>query len=378
VNRYISFSPHRAGFVNVLMNLEVALSLSQITGRTLIFPPNFWCFSVSKEYGKSHFIDIMKYFDREYIYSNFNCIDFYDVPEFSNLFSAIEKSETEKSLYSYTGNIHNCNLDLKNIIFQNELDEPCLLSDSQCVLYCGDIKDERDFNKFVGRRTKKINLDLMEKFLHFEANLYGTYWYSVYCGGAEERNRLKNKVNRALTYNQKFVDISRKVYDSIGLYNSIHVRRNDFIEDRNNYISDVSTSSKFSSIVRYFFRDDKPIYISTDEKNLSFFDELKKYKTVYFFKDFYSSFDDLTDSIIEQLVCFNSELFYGTHKSTFSKRINIMRGLDGKQACDSIGINQLYSSRSHFDDPLPWTKNNLYWYWDSSSHPQWTYESTTT
>lgn len=374
MTKYISFSPHDAGFVNVVMNLEVALALSEVTKRTLILPPDYWFFSVSKGYGKEHFIDIKKYLNKEYIYSNFNCIDFYDVPEFSEYFSEIEKKETEYHPYSYTGNIHNHISDLKNIIFTDELGEPCILSDAQVVLYCGDIEDKSDFNKFLGRRTSTLNLDMNQKFLHFEWNLYGAYWYNVYPGNANKRNELKKKINSSLLYDQRFAEISDRVYNTIGPYNSIHVRRNDFLEDRSEHLSDVSTSSKFCSVIKYLLKDDNPIYIATDEKDLSFFDELKKYKSLYFFKDFYESYGDLEDSIIEQLVCVNSEIFHGTYKSTYSKRINILRGYQKKQAYDGRGINNLYHQICDYTNPLPWTKQNVYWHWCSSSHPQWTFE----
>lgn len=373
MRKYISFSPHDAGFVNVLMNLEVALSLSEITKRTLIIPPNFWCFSISKEYGKDHFIDMLKVFNKDYIYSNFNCIDFYDVPELSGLFSEIEKKESDIKPYSYTGNIYNVISDLKNISFLNESGEPCVLSDSQVVLHCGTPNNSEDFCNFLGKR-KSLNLECEQKFLHFEWNLYGTYWYSVYPGDSKLRNNLKKKINTALMYHDKFAEISNRVYNTIGSYNSIHVRRNDFLEDRVDHLSDVSTSSKFSSIVKYLLKDDNPIYISTDEKDLNFFEELKKYKTLYFFKDFYDGYDDLESSIIEQLVCANSETFYGTYKSTYSKRINILRGYQNKQTSDGMGINNLYHQICDYTDALPWTNPPVYWYWDSSSHPQWIYE----
>jgi hypothetical protein len=373
MTKYISFSPHDAGFVNVLMNLEVALALSEITGRTLIIPPNFWCFSVSKGYGKDYFVDIIKYLNKEYIYSNFNCIDFYDVPELSESLFKIEKKETETKPYSYTGNISNHIFDLKNITFVNELYEPCVLSDSQTVLYCGDIKNLSDFNNFLSKRNS-MNLDFDEKFIHFEWNLYGTYWYSVYPGDSNKRNKLKKKINTSLMYNKVFDEISNKVHDTIGPYNSIHVRRNDFLEDRAEHLSDVSTSSKFSSIVKYLLKDDKPIYIATDEKDLSFFNELRKYKKIYFFKDFYDCYDEMETSIIEQLICVNSKIFYGTYKSTYSKRINILRGYQNKQTSDGMGINNLYNKICDYTNPLPWTNPQSYWYWCSPSHPQWVFE----
>lgn len=374
MTRYISFTPTDAGFVNVLMNLELALSLSEITGRTLIIPPDFWLFSVSKDFSKKSFVDIFQCIDKKYLYSNFNCIDLYDVPELKDMFGLIEEDVSSCEIrgqrpYSYTSNIQKHISNVRNIDFGSER----VLTDSERVFFCGDVKDLEDFSKFSGKRHG-FNLDFEEKFLHFERNLYGMYWYSIYPGGSFERDELKRKVNKALTYNQNFEDLSKKVYDTIGPYNSVHVRRNDFMEDRQDHVSDISKSLKFSSIVKYLFKDDKPIYISTDEKNLDFFDDLKKFKTVYFYSDFYNIDNQLEALLIEQLVCSNSDLFYGTHMSTYSKRINLIRGYKNKQTSDGMGINNLYYPIQNDPGPLPWTKNKVYWYWYLSSHSQWTYE----
>jgi hypothetical protein len=370
MSKYISFSTHQAGLINILMSLEVALALSEITGRTLIIPPNFWCFDVSEGFGKEHFVDILKFLNKESIYSNFNCIDFYDVPEFSELFSKIEKKETSECIYSYTGNIENCINDLKKITFA----ENCRLADTQIVLFCGQIESDLDFSKFCGKRTEIINLNFDEKFLHFEANLFAQYWYSIYPGNSFKRNQLKQKINSCLLYDSKFLDISKKVYDILGPYDSVHIRRTDFLDLKSEDISSVSTPEKLLFSIKYLFKENKPLYISTDEKDLKFFDKLGTHKNIYFFSDFYDCYQGLDKSIIEQLICVNSELFYGTYQSTYSKRINILRGYQNKQTSDAMGINNLYEPICDYSHPLPWIKHKKYWYWSSSSHPQWTFE----
>lgn len=370
MTKYISFSTHEAGLVNILMNLEVALALSEITGRTLIIPPNFWCFAVSQGLGKDHFVDILKLLNKENIYSNFNCIDFYDVPEFFGLFSKIEKKETLKSSYSYTGNIENYINDLKKIIFK----ENCRLADTQIVLFCGEIENKLDFYKFCGKRTELLNLNFDEKFLHFESNLFSQYWYTVYPGNSFKRNELKQKINSCLLYDSKFLDISKKVYDILGPYDSVHVRRTDFLDLRSEDISSVSTPEKLLFAIKYLFKENRPLYISTDETNLKFFDKLKSYKNIYFFSDFYDHYQGLDQAIIEQLICVNSEIFYGTFKSTYSNRINVLRGYENKQNYDGMGINYLYSPSINFNTAIPWSESNNFLYWYSLSYPQWVLE----
>lgn len=370
MTKYISFSTHQAGLINILMNLEVALALSEITGRTLIIPPNFWCFDVSEGLGKEHFVDILKFLNKESIYSNFNCIDFYDVPEFLELFSKIEKKETPECLYSYTGNIENCINDLKKITFA----ENYRLADTQIVLFCGQIENSLDFSKFCGKRTEIINLNFTEKFLHFEANLFSQYWYSIYPGNSFKRNQLKQKINSCLLYDSKFLDISKKVYDILGPYDSVHIRRTDFLDLRSEDILSVSTPEKLLFSIKYLFKENRPLYISTDEKDLKFFDKLKTHKNIYFFSDFYNCYHGLDKAIIEQLICVNSKIFYGTYKSTYSNRINVLRGYENKQNYDGMGINYLYSPLVNFDNPIPWSESNKFLYWYSLSYPQWCLE----
>ena len=85
--------------------------------------------------------------------------------------------------------------------------------------------------------------------------------------------------------------------------------------------------------------------------------------------DFFES--KLNRSVLEQIICAQADNFFGTYYSTFSKRINIMRGLEGRQAADHLGINMLQSNEN-LTHVFPWRKmQDQSWYWNQSSHPQW-------
>ena len=103
--------------------------------------------------------------------------------------------------------------------------------------------DTKDFRDFCHDRTV-MELDCDEQFMHFENNLFGHFWYHVYPGGENLRNILKDKINRVMRYNQKFYYYADVVKQQLGEYNSIHVRRNDFLEARKDDIACMNAPEK--------------------------------------------------------------------------------------------------------------------------------------
>ena len=104
--RYLSFSPYFSGLSNIIMSYEILLSIAYITKRKVILPPDVWmlfhskCYN-QKDWKKEDYVDIWEILDKDVITREFDCIDFYDVPEFQGKF---EQLESERS---YTGNISN-------------------------------------------------------------------------------------------------------------------------------------------------------------------------------------------------------------------------------------------------------------------------------
>ena len=75
----------------------------------------------------------------------------------------------------------------------------------------------------------------------------------------------------------------------------------------------------------------KVLYISTDEKNLSFFQPFRQQFHVVFLKDFihkilHDKFNRNHIGMIEQVICANAHTFIGTPLSTFTGYITRMRG----------------------------------------------------
>lgn len=369
--RYISFSPYFSGLVNIIMSYEMFLAIAAITKRKVILPPDCWMLFLSASQEKEDWIDFWEIFDKNVLLEEFDCIEHDDVPEFQEI---LDDMEGERS---YTENIGECDLDLAEIFF-----ESTTVSDEHTVFVNEEI-DTKDFRDFCHDRTV-MELDCDEQFMHFENNLFGHFWYHVYPGGENLRNKLKDKINRVLRYHQKFYYYADVVKQQLGEFNSIHVRRNDFLEAREDDIACMNAPEKIVEMVERLPFNDKalPLYIATDEQDRSFFDLLAEKYDVYFYEDFDYEFDDefedddLHIAVLEQTICSQSENFFGTYLSTFSKRINIMRGLEGRQAEDHLGINHLPEAPDeNLDDVFPWRKmpDNT-WQWNSSSHLQWMHE----
>ena len=372
-DKYISFSPYYSGLANVIMCYELAFAISHITGRTLIVPPN--CFlTFMAENDRKTFIDIWKIFDRDYVNKNCNCVDFHQVPEFQ------EKYHLFGDIKSYTNGISEVIDDVTEIKFiseSNPSENNCPLNESHQVIISSEYSDD-DFADFCQDR-KVLDLSKIEsKFIHFEGNLFGHYWYHVYPGNFEQRNAMKEKINTIFKYNSIFEDICSFVSSSIGNYNSAHIRRNDFLHCRKNEIETISSDLKVLNSLKQYFDVSVPLYIATDEKNKDFFNLVKNEFRVYFFDDIAKllpyDINELEKTIIEQIICAKSSRFYGTFYSTYSSRINIIRGINGMQAEDYMGLNYIGDI---INDSLvnPWKyKENRRWGWWDSSHPQWKVE----
>ena len=367
--RYLSFSPYFSGLSNIIMSYEILLSIAYITKRKVILPPDVWmlfhskCYN-QKDWKKEDYVDIWEILDKDVITREFDCIDFYDVPEFQGKF---EQMETERS---YTGN-------LGGVIDGSDIS--CYYShrmktiDPDQIVFTGDDNiDKGDFDHFCqGRKSINLN-DYTKKFLHFENNLFGHYWYMIYPGNAIERNILKDKINTCFRYKNKFYELSKKVKERIGDYNSVHVRRNDFkiCHAERLVPSDLLLDKLYS-----FFESSKPLYIATDEKDLSFFDPVREKYDIYFYQYFDFNTTALETDVMDQVICADSDIFIGTYLSTYTKRINVMRGIDGKQADDDIGINHMLEPKDRISKDIvnPW-KVKPHWWWNDSSHPQFKYE----
>jgi len=365
--KYLAFTPYRSGLGNVIMSYECALAFAYITKRKLILPPKFYLTHITP-YPKKNFAPIWDIFNEKVTKEEFDIVDFYDHEEFKGNYRRLETDRSwfenlpkfSEDCYEWIAPDRQYNLTSSNLCFVNNADQ---------------YKDSEDFKKFLYERVV-IDLDRPEKYLLFESNLFQNFWYMIYPGGPAERNKLKDKVNRVMRYQQKYYHMFHNtIMSKIGPYNAVHVRRNDFFVQFSYSIQSVDDGQKLASQLERVFDTGKPLYIATDEKDLSFFDPVRKlYPKIYFNADLGDQYSKLEQAILDQIICTRAEEFYGIQNSTFSRRINVMRGLEGRVARDNMGINNL-------DNPwveegfFPWHKRGeKVWSWNQSAYLQWTKE----
>jgi hypothetical protein len=185
---------------------------------------------------------------------------------------------------------------------------------------------------------------------------------------------MKHSVNNSLKYKSKLHDIAVTLMPT--QYNAIHVRNpkqlnfNDFpgvIDIKDN-------PGLLFELVSQLLSNDRPLYVSTDVDPVSceyLFSKLAKHYELKFSWEFGLNLKPLEKIAIDQLICANAELFYGTYYSTFSKRINVMRGLNNRQANDNGGFNKHIINET--PSAMPWLSCKKY-EWHMSSLAQWTYE----
>jgi hypothetical protein len=382
-NKYLSFSPYLAGLSNVIMSYELFTSIAYITKRKIILPPKIHIDGILEFDSEVYYTDIWDVFDFETYSKYFECINFYDISEFNGKYESIKGSiPGYDPLISYTLNLDCVIDDVKVINFDSKkLCYPDYSESSigHCdyVLTCN-TEYSLDLKNFSSGR-KILDLNHSEKFMHFEGNLFGHYWYNIYPGQSEKRNELKKIINKVFKYKEKYYNISNVVKEKLQKYNAIHIRRDDFLIYRDDSLEQISDSEKILKVLDILFDKKYPLYIATDEKNLDFFNEIKNKYEIYFFNDFnLLNLSKLEIAVVEQIICSQSEKFYGTKYSTFTKRINVMRGCEKRQYNDSIFLNDLdlcNKNNINLYNKFPWQRSeNNKWEWSDSSYLQWKIE----
>lgn len=384
--KYISFCPYNAGISNVILSYELFFSIAYITKRKVILPPRLYISSITESFNEKSYDDIWVVLDKNKLSEYFDIIDFYDVPEFQGKYDSMKGIlPAYVPQISYTFNIESCINSVKDIKFHH--DNFCFINssdgciaDHDCVIV-NRLKYSDDFKEFRSKSNRPIvDVNCNEKFLHFEGNLFGHYWYHVYPGDEEKRNELKKVINKITKYDERLYKISSIVKSKLKNYNAIHVRRGDFIPDHYDEVQSISNSKLILEKIKLLFDDKLPIYIATDEPNLNFFNDIRNEYDIYFYKDFDLKLNKIEEAVVEQIICSKSEKFYGVKRSTYTKRINTMRACEGKQYNDHIFLNDCdgdYSKKLNLYKPFPWkyeTEDNYRWMWDSSSYPYWKIE----
>ena len=342
LDKYISIEPWWAGFANVRMSLEIGLAISETTGRKFVIPPAIYFNAINPWDKKETYINPFDIWDEDAFKQTFNTVNYYDIPEYAAL--------TGKTYFTGVDKF------AKIMLFKGDYKEFHPLPSCMGYTLVDEIKDAENYNLFSQGR-KPFNLKQPDKFIHFPRNLFGHFYHSVYGSTLEKQKEIKSKMLKGFKFKKEYIDSVKVVKEKIGEYNSIHVRRGDFMDTR------PETVGLLNQIPRYLnthlFKKDLPLYIATDEQDRNVFNFLKDEYEVYFLSDFINSTTPLTATILDQLVCSYSLQFLGSLMSTFTDYIHVNRA--------SLGINTNPRVGCNFDkvelqyDNYPWEEEEWSW-----------------
>ena len=313
--KYISFEPWWGGFSNVKISYELICAISIITDRIIILPPTVHCHFLNSAWNKSSYLNIWEILDEFRFKLNFNTVDYYSIHEYKSM-------ETDKSYFSGIEKI------ARVITFDGILKEGPNREIPENIVITNEIVNDSDLQKFLSGRSN-FSIISEEKYIHFPRNLFGHFCY----------NRANDAKNR------------------IGQYNSIHIRRNDFME-----VYKESTDYQSNNLVQYLdakISNSIPLYIATDEKDRSFFNPISEKYKIYFIEDLFGGITNKESIAIDQIMCIQSEAFLGSMFSTFTNCINIQRGYDGKEDFSRKGINFTYPELTY--ERFPWEIEKYDW-----------------
>ena len=353
--KYISFDSWWGGFSNIRMTYELVGAISVITNRTIILPHRIYCLFLSEWQDKNSWFDMFDALDIHKFKEHFDCVSYRDVKEYQALESDAQYFENVESI-------------AKVFMFGDEETHlgPQKGPGNEYVLTCG-IEDQEEFELFRDNRIV-MDLNCEDKFIHFPRNLFGHFYYHVYGKTPVIRNRIKDKVNNGIQYREEYFKQSEDIVKQLGEFNAIHVRRNDFLQVRKE-IAEKQTINLLDDISNRI-PNDKPLFIATDEQDKSVFLPLKDKYNVFYISDFNGARTNLAELLIDQIVCSKGEIFLGSHLSTFSDYVNILRGQTGMPDFHREGTN--FSRPKIQYNRFPWETEE--YSWDKIWDYQWKYE----
>jgi hypothetical protein len=374
--KYLIFEPYRCGLSNVLMSFELAIALAHITKRSLIVPPRFWYEQIDFGKPKDLWTNVWNILDFTKINEVVEVIDLFD----HDLFKSDIEKMTDHYFY-FTKNISKYLDDFYEFTNENEPEENRILeliSNKSC--FVNGLIDDEEFRVFSKDRTV-INVNRPEKYIIFSGNLFGYFWHQVYAGNQSDRNDMKIKVNDCMSYVKRYFEIADVIFKKSG-FNAVHIRSGEprsihsYTATSFGDVLPLDNSEIITNSVKHFFEKDKILYVANDLKNKSLLDKLKEEYNCVFLEDLAPGLSELEKAIIDQIICSRADFFVGTYASTYTKRINIMRGLNGKQTSDFTGLNYINPNvQESFGAFAPWIKTGWnHWPWHWSCYPQWTLE----
>ncbi|KAL7570491.1 hypothetical protein ACA910_004272 [Epithemia clementina (nom. ined.)] len=367
--QYMTFSPDRGGWNNVRMSMEILFVLAAATGRTLVLPPKEPLYLLNRDAEAKHrgFADFFPLDNPNFPVKLMSMEEFLTKnpqqqehlhqakwkAESSRILNAAQACDKRKASDSFCGVLHDYLDDVGHnpgfsadhtcLIFDEEASQghsPSGEAEELAKTYCGD-RNVVYWNEEDHGRYSHLHFPAGEK-----ANRLLTHFYNmIYFADPAIANYMKRFVRDYLHYNDAIYCAAGKIVKAVqaegmdrgfsldeekgGAYSAMHIRRGDL-----QYKKVKIPAREWYDNTKEVWLDKEILYIATDERNKTFFDDLARYYDLRFLDDYWelaglSELDPNYMGMIDTIVASRGRAFAGTWFSTFSGYINRLRGYHG-------------------------------------------------
>jgi len=387
--RYLTFEPDIGGFNNMRISFEVVVILAALSGRTVVLPPEQIMYLLHPKKGDKR--NGRKYTDYYNLTDNIDLmrhVPIISAEDFVQLeggedglislkgynetwakhIRTVSKSCEERKKsdvfcedlydhYASHGQVSsltseekyaNCLVFDENVFLQGNIDKLSPDVKQRIKQFCGEKRYPVYYNKTMHDapvwhfETREKNYRLLVHFysmLFFADPMIGNFYKrfardffryhdEVFCAAGKIILALQYE-NYVLTgINNPMADLDQEL---VGGYSSLHVRRGDL-----QFKEVTLNSSQWYENTKELWKPDEILYVATDERNNSFFDDFRKKHSgpIRFFDDYKAlanldSIDQTLYGMIDTVVASRGSVFVGTWFSTFSGYIVRLRGYYG-------------------------------------------------
>jgi hypothetical protein len=373
--QYISFSPDRGGWNNVRMSMEIIFVLAAVTGRTLVLPPKEPLYLLHHDTASRHrgFADFFPIHTASF-QSRIKVISFEEflkreggetgrLPVPADIRTAVtdaaDHCEHRKAATGFCGPVfdyldhvgHYPNISATNTCLVFDEDEykgnrPSAETQEKTKSTCGEKREILYWNEEMNSYPL-----LHVRAGHKEFRLLTHFYGMMHFTNAAEDNYYRRFVRDFLHYHDSIYCAAGKVVKAVqaegvargfvvddegaGAYSALHVRRGDL-----QYKKVKIPAQEWYDNTKEVWQPNEILYVATDERNKTFFDDLAKHHTLRYLDDYWelAGLGDLDPNymgMIDTIVASRGRAFAGTWFSTFSGYINRLRGYHGMSMKDS-------------------------------------------
>lgn len=372
--KYISFAPDHGGWNNVRMSMEIIFVIAAATGRTLVLPPKEPLYLLQNDAASRHrgFADFFPLTTAEF-QKRVRVISFEeflrrekdgalapaDEDELQSVTAAADHCDKReqstancKPVFEYLNRIghtpeisalHTC------LVFdENKYNDQDVQPDVQDYIrtVCGSNRDQFFWDQDI-QQHKLVHFRASDKEYRLLSHFYGMIHFT----NPAIDHYYKRFVRDFLHYHDEIYCAAGKIVKAVqaegvarnfhvdpegaGAFSALHVRRGDL-----QYKKVKIPAQEWYDNTKEVWQPKEILYIATDERDKSFFNDLAAHHDLRFLDDYWDlaglgNLDPNYMGMIDTIVASRGRAFAGTWFSTFSGYINRLRGYHGISMMDS-------------------------------------------